>query len=207
MFSTNSVQQQSTGVKFGVNTVTLNAEIRSPKKNPESTDPKCLIISIADTYIQKIIWNPKQEGNPQGRACPYSFEFNGVKGTKGEVMTAQVSNALEMQTYIREVTNILRAACGQDAVAEGSTLDEFISNVVSQVNGKQVDVKLVYGALNPTKDKYYLEFAKKGYIAAPKSSTLSLTQEEITHGESAKAHNTGSNAQVSTPVASDELPF
>jgi len=195
MFNTNSVKAPAASVKPGVNVNVPVEAIFEPLRKDGSGDP-VLCVRITDTNIKQIMWEPKQLGNPQGRACPFNFEFNGIKGQKGVEMTDEVANALEMMGFIRDTKTVLTAVVG-DVTVEGKTYAEFAKNFVAAVgNDKTADVKLVYGKSG------YLEFAKRGYIAAPNSDKLTVTPADaITKPEV--------NADfVSAPVSADsELPF
>ncbi len=195
MFNTNSVKAPAASVKPGVNVNVPVEAIFEPLRKDGSGDP-VLCVRIVDTNIKQIMWEPKQLGNPQGRACPFNFEFNGIKGQKGVEMTDEVANALEMMGFIRDTKTVLTAVVG-DVTVEGKTYAEFAKNFVAAVgNDKTADVKLVYGKSG------YLEFAKRGYIAAPNSDKLTVTPADaITKPEV--------NADfVSAPVSADsELPF
>jgi hypothetical protein len=142
------------------------------------------------------MWEPKQLGNPQGRACPFNFEFNGIKGQKGVEMNDEVANALEMMGFIRDTKTVLTAVIG-DVTVEGKTYAEFAKNFVTAVgNERTADVKLVYGKSG------YLEFAKRGYIAAPNSDKLTVTPADAITKPEINADFT------SAPVSADsELPF
>ena len=172
MFNTNSVKAPAASVKPGINVNVPVEAIFEPLRKDGSGDP-VLSFRIQDTNIKQIMWEPKQLGNPQGRACPFNFEFNGVKGQKGVEMTDAVANALEMMGFLRDTKTILTAVIG-DAVVEGKTYAEFAKNFVAAVgNERTADVKLVYGKSG------YLEFAKSGYIAAPNSDKLTVAPSDV----------------------------
>ena len=100
MFNTNSVKASgSASIKPGINVNVPVEAIFEPLRKDGSGDP-VLCVRISDTNIKKIMWEPKQLGNTQGRACPFNFEFNGIKGQKGVEMTDEVANALEMMGFI-----------------------------------------------------------------------------------------------------------
>jgi len=195
MFNTNSVKAPAASVKPGVNVNVPVEAIFEPLRKDGSGDP-VLCVRITDTNIKQIMWEPKQLGNPQGRACPFNFEFNGIKGQKGVEMSDEVANALEMMGFIRDTKTVLTAVIG-DVTVEGKTYAEFSKNFVAAIGSERTaDVKLVYGKSG------YLEFAKRGYIAAPNSDKLVVTPADaITKPEV--------NADfVSAPVSADsELPF
>jgi len=195
MFNTNSVKAPVASVKPGVNVNVPVEAIFEPLRKDGSGDP-VLCVRITDTNIKQIMWEPKQLGNPQGRACPFNFEFNGIKGQKGVEMTDDVANALEMMGFIRDTKTVLTAVVG-DVTVEGKTYAEFAKNFVTAVgNDKTADVKLVYGRSG------YLEFAKKGYIAAPNSDKLVVTPIDLLTKPEVTADFT------SAPVSADsELPF
>jgi hypothetical protein len=196
MFSTSNVKAGASPVKPGINVNVPVEAIFEPLRKDGSGDP-VLSFRIQDTNIKQIMWEPKQLGNPQGRACPFNFEFNGVKGQKGVEMTDAVANALEMMGFLRDTKTILTAVIG-DAVVEGKTYAEFAKNFVEAIgNDRTADVKLVYGRSG------YLEFAKRGYVAAPNSNKLVINPDDkLTKDESSDF--------TSSPVLADnsaELPF
>jgi hypothetical protein len=195
MFNTNSVKAPAASVKPGINVNVPVEAIFEPLRKDGSGDP-VLCVRIADTNIKQIMWEPKQLGNPQGRACPFNFEFNGIKGQKGVEMNDEVANALEMMGFIRDTKTVLTAVIG-DVTVEGKTYAEFAKNFVTAVgNERTADVKLVYGKSG------YLEFAKRGYIAAPNSDKLTVTPADAITKPEINADFT------SAPVSADsELPF
>jgi hypothetical protein len=194
MFNTNSVKAPAASVKPGINVNVPVEAIFEPLRKDGSGDP-VLSVRIVDTNIKKIMWEPKQAGNVQNRACPFNFEFNGVKGQKGVDMTDEVANALEMMGFIRDTKTVLTAVIG-DVTVEGKTYAEFAKNFVAAIGSdKTADVKLVYGRSG------YLEFASKGYIAAPNSDKLSVTPADVTVKPEVATEFT------SAPSGADELPF
>jgi len=197
MFNTNSVKASAASVKPGINVNVPIEAIFEPLRKDGSGDP-VLCVRITDTNIKQIMWEPKQLGNPMDRACPFNFEFNGIKGQKGVAMTDEIANALEMMGFIRDTKTVLTAVIG-DVVVEGKTYAEFAKNFVTAIGSdKTADVKLVYGKSG------YLEFAKKGYIAAPNSDKLVLTPTDTIVKPEVNADFT------SSPVLADnssELPF
>jgi hypothetical protein len=194
MFNTNSVKAPAASVKPGINVNVPVEAIFEPLRKDGSGDP-VLSVRIVDTNIKKIMWEPKQAGNVQNRACPFNFEFNGVKGQKGVDMTDEVANALEMMGFIRDTKTVLAAVVG-DVTVEGKTYAEFAKNFVAAVGSdKTADVKLVYGRSG------YLEFASKGYISAPNSDKLSVTPADVTVKPEVVTEFT------SAPSGADELPF
>ena len=98
--------------------------------------------------------------------------------------------------FIRDTKTVLTAVVG-DVTVEGKTYAEFSKNFVAAVgNDKTADVKLVYGRSG------YLEFAKRGYIAAPNSDKLTITPADALTKPEVNADFT------SAPVSADsELPF
>ena len=195
MFNTNSVKAPAASVKPGINVNVPVEAIFEPLRKDGSGDP-VLCVRIVDTNIKQIMWEPKQLGNPQGRACPFNFEFNGVKGQKGVEMTDAVANALEMMGFLRDTKTILTAVIG-DVVVEGKTYAEFAKNFVTTIgNDKTADVKLVYGRSG------YLEFASKGYIAAPNSNKLILTPADVIAKPEVNADFTSMPASLE-----QDLPF
>ena len=194
MFNTNSVKAPAASVKPGININVPVEAIFEPLRKDGSGDP-VLSVRIVDTNIKKIMWEPKQAGNVQDRACPFNFEFNGVKGQKGVDMTDEVANALEMMGFIRDTKTVLTAVIG-DVTVEGKTYAEFAKNFVAAIGSdKTADVKLVYGRSG------YLEFASKGYISAPNSDKLSVTPADVTVKPEVVTEFT------SAPSGADELPF
>jgi hypothetical protein len=197
MFNTSSVKATgASSVKPGINVNVPVEAIFEPLRKDGSGDP-VLCVRVVDTNIKKIMWEPKQTGNVQGRACPFNFEFNGVKGQKGVEMTDEVANALEMMGFIRDTKTVLTAVVG-DITVEGKNYAEFSKNFVTAVGSeKTADVKLVYGKSG------YLEFASKGYIAAPNSNKLTLTATDVI----VKPEVNADADMVSVPAGSGELPF
>lgn len=194
MFNTNSVKASAASVKPGINVNVPVEAIFEPLRKDGSGDP-VLSVRIVDTNIKKIMWEPKQAGNVQDRACPFNFEFNGIKGQKGVDMTDEVANALEMMGFIRDTKTVLTAVIG-DVTVEGKTYAEFAKNFVAAVGSdKTADVKLVYGRSG------YLEFASKGYISAPNSDKLSVTPADVTVKPEVVTEFT------SAPSGANELPF
>lgn len=194
MFNTNSVKASAASVKPGINVNVPIEAIFEPLRKDGSGDP-VLSVRIVDTNIKKIMWEPKQAGNVQDRACPFNFEFNGIKGQKGVDMTDEVANALEMMGFIRDTKTVLTAVIG-DVTVEGKTYAEFAKNFVAAVGSdKTADVKLVYGRSG------YLEFASKGYISAPNSDKLSVTPADVTVKPEVVTEFT------SAPSGANELPF
>lgn len=197
MFNTNSVKAPAASVKPGINVNVPVEAIFEPLRKDGSGDP-VLCIRLVDSNIKKIMWEPKQLGNPMDRACPFNFEFNGIKGQKGVAMTDEVANALEMMGFIRDTKTVLTAVIG-DVTVEGKTYAEFAKNFVTAVGSdKTADVKLVYGKSG------YLEFASKGYIAAPNSDKLSLTPADVIVKPEINADFTSNPTLVPD---SAELPF
>ena len=196
MFNTNSVKASgSASIKPGINVNVPVEAIFEPLRKDGSGDP-VLSVRISDTNIKKIMWEPKQLGNTQGRACPFNFEFNGIKGQKGVEMTDEVANALEMMGFIRDTKTVLTAVVG-DVTVEGKTYAEFCKNFVAAVgNDKTADVKLVYGRSG------YLEFASKGYIAAPNSNKLTVSPADVVVKPEVNADFTSMPASVE-----QDLPF
>jgi hypothetical protein len=194
MFNTNSVKAPAASVKPGINVNVPVEAIFEPLRKDGSGDP-VLSLRVVDSNIKKIMWEPKQLGNPMDRACPFNFEFNGVKGQKGVAMTDEVANALEMMGFIRDTKTVLTAIIG-DVTVEGKTYNEFCKNFVTAVgNERTADVKLVYGKSG------YLEFASRGYIAAPNSDKLSITPTDVIVKPEVNADF------VSNPSLADNLPF
>ena len=195
MFNTNSVKAPAASVKAGINVNVPVEAIFEPLRKDGSGDP-VLSVRVVDTNIKKIMWEPKLTGNVQNRACPFNFEFNGIKGQKGVEMTDEVAKALEMMGFIRDTKAVLTAVVG-DVTLEGKNYAEFAKNFVTAVGTERsADVKLVYGRSG------YLEFAKSGYIAAPNSNKLTVTPADVIIKPEVNADF------VSTPVSADsELPF
>ena len=194
MFNTNSVKAPAASVKPGINVNVPVEAIFEPLRKDGSGDP-ILSLRVVDTNIKKIMWEPKQAGNVQNRACPFNFEFNGIKGQKGVDMSDEVANALEMMGFIRDTKTVLTAVIG-DVTVEGKTYNEFCKNFVAAVGtDKTADVKLVYGKSG------YLEFAKSGYIATPNSDKLNITPTDALTKPEVTADFT------SAPTGADELPF
>jgi len=95
------------------------------------------------------------------------------------------------------VLSTLSSAVVGDVTVEGKTYAEFAKNFVAAVNNdKTADVKLVYGRSG------YLEFASKGYIAAPNSNKLILTPADVIVKPEVNADFTSMPASVD-----QELPF
>ena len=194
MFNTDNVKASAASVKPGINVSVPVEAIFEPLRKDGSGDP-VLSIRVVGTNVKKIMWEPKQLGNPMDRPCPYNFEFNGIKGQKGVAMTNEVANALEMQGFIRDTKNVLKAVVG-DVTVEGKTYAEFSKNFMAAIGiDRMADVKLVYGTSG------YLEFAKKGYIAAPNSGSLVVNPDDKIVKEEIVADAT------SFPDSSNELPF
>jgi len=203
MFNTNSVKTPViASVRPGINVnVPVEAIFESARKDG-SGDP-VLSLRIVGTNIKKTLWEPKQNGNTQDRTAPYNFEFNGVKGQKGVVMTDAVANALEMMNFLRDIKSILVATVG-DVVVEGKTYAEFSKNFVTAVGSdRTADVKVTYGSNG------YLEIPKYNFIAAPNSNKLSLGKNDVVEKKEVEADYT--STPVSSPVtpvsADSELPF
>jgi len=197
MFNTNSVKASAASVKPGINSNVPVEAIFEPLRKDGSGDP-VLSLRIVDSNIKKILWEPKQLGNTQDRTASYNFEFNGVKGQKGVVMTDAVANAFEMMNFLKDIKSILVATIG-DVVVEGKTYAEFAKNFVAAVGSdKTADVKIVYG------NNGYLEIPKYGFIAAPNSNKLVLGKNDVIVKPEVDADFT------SSPVLADnssELPF
>lgn len=170
MFNTDSVVVKS-GVKPGIN---VNVEVESvyaPLKK-DGTGDSVLQIKVVNTSVKKVFWAPKQAGNTSNRACPYNFEFNGVKGQMGVEMTDEVANALELYDFVRTTKQVLLAS-GFEGAVEGSTYDDFCKNFVKVAPKFRADVKIVYGTSG------YLEFAKSGFIAVANSGKLTITDKDV----------------------------
>jgi hypothetical protein len=111
-------------------------------------------------------------------------------------MSDEVANALEMMGFIRDTKTALTAIVG-DVTVEGKTYAEFCKNFVAAVgNDKTADVKLVYGRSG------YLEFAGKGYIAAPNSNKLTVSPADVVVKPEVNADFTSMPASVE-----QDLPF
>ncbi len=203
-FSTSNV----TGFKPGINTLRISAEFKSSRT--DETGPKHIIVSIPDSFTRQIVWSPKQLGDVKGMPFnKYTFK-DGTVLHKEEQMTAAQSNEFELSNYIKDTSKLLKTICGEDATVSGRTLEEYSENVAKAIDGKLVDVKLIYDKPNPTNGKYYLGFPKKDWVAAANSKTLSVTAGEqllIDKVKELATNPTSEHTSSGSPSGDDEAPF